>query len=239
MSRKHALLAPRTLVALAMTLLSPASVFAKGGRKISIADDPSYKEGTPSLVFIEVSDFQCPVCRQGAMELVPQIFADFVKSGEVEIVSLDHPLDSHRDAFRAAQAAACAEEQGKFWEMREELFGNQQELGPEQLPARAEAAGLDIPAFQKCFAGHKHDGAIREDIRTAQSLDLQGTPGYLIGRRIDGGGKVEVLEVFHGLTATEEVEAKIREYLSPPPPPPPAPPASGPHPAPSGPAARR
>jgi len=228
-------------VALVFALLAMPSLFAKGNPKISVADDPSTKEGTPSLVFIEVSDFECPYCGQGAFELIPRIHEEFVKTGEVELIFLDNPLEIHPDAFRAAQAAACAGEQGKFWDMHHELFGNQKELGPDQLPARAEAVGLDLPAFQKCLGGHKHDGAIREDIRTARNLGINGTPAYLIGRRIEGGEKVEVLEVLHSSQSWPEVEAKIKALLpaKPPPPPPPPPKSTSPHPAPSARAARR
>lgn len=197
---------------LLLVLLATSPLVA--GQKISIADDPSTKKGSPSLVFLEFSDFQCPGCAGGAMELIPQIHEVFVETGQVEIVFLDNPLNNHPNARRAAQAGACAGEQGKFWEMHNEMFANQKELGPDQLPQRAEAAGLDLAAFQKCLAGHKHDGAIEEDIRTAKMLGINGTPGYVLARRLDGKGKVEVLEILSART-WEDVEAKIRSFLPP------------------------
>jgi protein-disulfide isomerase len=201
------------MLVLALPVLVALPAFAKG-QKISIADDPTYKEeGKPSLVFIEIGDFQCPVCRQGAFDLVPKVHDAFVQSGQVELVFLDKPLSMHGNAFRAAQAGACAQEQDRFWDLHHEMFEHQTELSAGELPARAEAAGLDVAAFQACLATPKHDGAIREDIRTAESLGIEGTPGYVIGRRIEGGDKVEVLEVIHGFIPFEEVAAKIKAHL--------------------------
>ncbi len=196
---------------LVLSLAVPAS--AMKGPKIDVRDFPSYKEGTPSLVFVEVGDFQCPYCGEGARELLPKIVEKYVRSGKVELLHLDLPLQMHPDALKSAQAAACAKEQGKYWEMHNVLFANQRALGADRLDGHAEQAGLDVPAFQKCMAGGKNRGSISSDVRTAHSLGISGTPAYLLARRIPGGTKVEVLETIRGLPPYEEVEGKIEALL--------------------------
>jgi protein-disulfide isomerase len=120
----------------------------------------------------------------------------------------------HLHAFKAAEAAGCAHDQGKFWEMYDRLFANQQALAPDQLPGYAKEIGLDMVAFQKCLSGGRQAGKIREDMRVAQVLGITGTPAYLLGRRIPGSDKIQVLEVVRGLPPYEELEKKIAALLA-------------------------
>jgi protein-disulfide isomerase len=199
------------LVLLGWTLAVEA---AQRGPKISVGDDPSLKEGSPGLVLVEVSDFQCPFCGRGVREVLTQVYDKFVRSGKVELIYLDLPLQMHAYAFKAAEAAACAGDQNMFWDMHHQLFGNQSALSPEKLPGYAEEAGLDVAAFQKCLSSGKHGPGIREDMRTAQNLGITGTPAYLLGRRIPGGDKIQVLEIVKGVPTYEALEEKINALLT-------------------------
>jgi protein-disulfide isomerase len=142
------------------------------------------------------------------------IHDEFVRTGKVELIFLDLPLQRHPHAFKAAEAAACAGDQNMFWDMHHVLFANQQALAPDQLPGHAQELGLDVAAFQKCLSSGRHAGAIRADVRTAQMLGITGTPAYLLGRRIPGGNKVEVLEVVKGLPPYEALKEKINALLT-------------------------
>lgn len=146
--------------------------------------------------------------------MLPQLQEKFVRTGKVEFVFLDLPLEMHSQAFKAAEAAACAGDQNKFWEMHHLLFANQRELASEKLPVYAQRLGLEAAAFQKCLSSGKKGAGIREDMRVAQILGLTGTPAYVIGRRIPGGDKIEVLEVFRGLPPYDHLEKKLNELLA-------------------------
>ena len=192
---------------------SPAS--AKKGIKISIDDDPSIKEGSPTLVLVEVSDFQCPGCGGVARDVLPKIHEKFVSTGKVELVYLDFPLQRHQYAFKAAEAAQCANDQKMFWEMHSQLFGNQNALAPEQLPGHAKEVGLNVEAFQKCLSSGRNAGKVREDVRAAHNLlGIAKTPSYVLGRRLPDSGKIEVLEVGQGWQAYVELEEKLNALLS-------------------------
>jgi len=140
--------------------------------------------------------------------VLPQIEEKLVHTGKVELVFLDLPLQMHPQAFKAAEAAACAGDQKKFWEMHHLLFANQHALTEDRLPGYAEQLGLDVPAFQKCLSSGRHEGEIRDSIRLAHSLGISGTPAYVLARRIKGD-KVEVLDIVHGVRPYEELEKKI------------------------------
>ena len=147
--------------------------------------------------------------------MLPQVYDKFVHTGKVELIYLDLPLPMHPYAFKAAKAAACAGDQKMFWDMHHLLFANQQALAPAQLPSYAEELGLDVAAFEKCLSSGQHDAEIREDMRTAQSLGITGTPAYLLGRRVPDSDKVQILEIVKGLPPYEELEKKINGLLAP------------------------
>lgn len=146
--------------------------------------------------------------------MLPQVYERFVRTGKVELIALDLPLQMHPHAFKAAEAAACAGDQSKFWEMHHQLFADQRALGPGQLPTHAEEIGLDVAAFQKCLASGRHAGGIREDIRLANSLGVTGTPAFLLGRRIPGTDKVQLEEIVKGLPPYEVIEEKLNALLA-------------------------
>jgi predicted DsbA family dithiol-disulfide isomerase len=101
-----------------------------------------------------------------------------------------------------------------FWDMHHLLFKNQSALSPEKLPGYAEELGLDVAAFQKCLSSGKHAPGIREDMRTAQTLGIGSTPMYLLGRRISGGDKVQILDSIKGAQKYEVFEEKINALLA-------------------------
>lgn len=185
---------------------------AQKGMKISVADDPSLKEGSPGLVLVELSDYQCFYCGHAAREVMPQIQEKLIHTGKVELIYLDLPLQPH--SFKAAEAAACAGDQKRYWEMNSTLFGHQQALAPDKLPGYAEELGLDVAAFQKCLASGQHAKGIREDMRVARILGITGTPAFVLGRRLPQGDKIQVLEVIRGAAPYAVFEEKINSLLA-------------------------
>jgi protein-disulfide isomerase len=189
---------------------------AQKDAKISVGDAPSLKQGSPEFVLVEVSDFQCPFCRQSTRQVLPQLRETLIQAGKIELIFLDFPLKMHPNAFKAAEAAACAGDQKKFWPMHDLLFEHQDALAPAQLPGYAAELGLNVPAFQACLDGGKHGGAIRDHARTAQSLGITGTPAYVLGRRIAGSDKIQVVEVIKGVGVPDydDLEAKLNALLA-------------------------
>jgi protein-disulfide isomerase len=92
---------------------------------LNVDGAPSKGEKTARVVLIEFSDYQCPFCARHVRETLPQLEREYIQTGKIRYVTRDFPLPTHRHAFKAAEAARCAGEQGKFWEMHAQLFHNQ------------------------------------------------------------------------------------------------------------------
>ena len=165
----------------ASTAAGPDSVLLKRA-------DHARIEGSASapVWVIEVSDFQCPYCRQFHDDSYGELKRAYVDSGKVRLAYVNFPLSMHRNAFAASESAMCAGAQNKFWEMHDALFTTQRSW--ENLPSPqkmfdslAVAQGVDLPAFQKCVSGHLTKPMIEADIDRATKQGVESTPTFLIG----------------------------------------------------------
>jgi len=146
---------------------------------------------------------------------LPQIESEYIKTGKVKYVVLDFPLESiHKNAFKAAEAAHCAGEQGAFWEMHARLFANQRALGLKNLPEHAQALGLDGSKFQACLDNGTFSGKIRQDLADGQRAGVTGTPGFFLGLTDPDGSKVKVLRVLKGAQPYASFKEAIDTLLS-------------------------
>lgn len=167
---------------------------------VDTAGKPFKGDKNAKLTIIEFSEYQCPFCARHFKDTAPQIEKEYVDTGKVKLVFRDLPLESiHKLAFKAAEAASCAGEQKKFWEMHDRLFTNQKELAPEKLTEYAKAAGLaDTAKFQQCLDSGKYAADIRKDIADAQTVGVTGTPTFLVGLTQPNDPKIKVVRVLRG-----------------------------------------
>jgi protein-disulfide isomerase len=161
----------------------PPTMGVKGNAKAKVA-------------FVEVSDYQCPFCGEYARLIAPVIERDYVKTGKIQYFFLDHPQPNHPDAPKAAEAARCAGEQGKYWEMHQQLFAHPTALGTNALPRYAEAIGLDVGAFRQCIESGQFADAINDHKAAADKVGLTATPVFVIG--VLDGTKLRAKKVIRG-----------------------------------------
>ena len=161
--------------------------------------DGAESVGSPSarLAMVIYSDFQCPYCGQFARETWPSIKKDFVDTGRVMVVFRHFPLPMHNEARGAALAATCAARQGKFWQVHDLLFQKQQQLSLQTERALALDVGVDGTQFDECMQHEPGNAGIARDMESAQSLGIDSTPTFLIGR-IQPNRSVKVSEVVLG-----------------------------------------
>ena len=181
---------------------------------ISITNEPFKGEGGAKVAVIEFSDYQCPFCARYSKDTFAQIEDDYVDTGKVKYVFRDLPLPFHKHAFKAAEAAHCAGEQGKFWEMHDLLFQNQAALGAEQLPTYAKTLGLSEAGFQRCLEAGEFADDIKKDIADAGTVGISGTPTFLLGVVQPGDGRVRVVKKLVGAKPYEEFKAAIDGMLA-------------------------
>ena len=126
---------------------------------------------------------------------------------------MDMPLESiHKNAFKAAEAARCSGEQGKFWEMYDRLFANQQTL--DQWKAHAEAVGLDAAKFDECLNSGRQAAEVRKDIAQAQKAGITGTPAFFLAYTEPKSTKVTTVVRLSGAQPYAAFKAAIDKLLA-------------------------
>jgi protein-disulfide isomerase len=151
-------------------------------RLVSIDDDYIRGQANAKVTLIEFSDFQCPFCERFYRETLPLIDKDYIQTGKVRMVYRDFPLvDVHKDAQKAAEAAQCAGEQGKYWEMHDKIFANYTTMSVDDL--KNHARGLDIATdrFDRCVESGKYAEEVNKDVTDGHVLGVQGTPTFFVG----------------------------------------------------------
>ena len=167
---------------------TPTGPQPSGPIEISADDDPVLGDVNTPITIIEFSDFQCPFCGRFFAETLPLIKQNYVDTGKAKFVYRDFPLSSiHPEATPAAEAAECADEQGKFWEFHNGLFENQASLSTALYQNLAEKYGLDIGQFEQCIGTRKYQSEVQADFSYGSGLGITGTPTVFInGKMIVG-----------------------------------------------------
>jgi protein-disulfide isomerase len=157
---------------------------------ISLKNAPVRGRADAPVVLVEYADYECPYCQQ-VQPAIDKIISEY--KGKVALAYKDVPLPMHANAAKAAEAARCAETQGKFWEYHDLLFAKKQ-LDATVLKEYARDLKLDAVAFDKCLDTGARSELINAQLTEAQGLGIQGTPTFFInGRSTYGNLTVEQL----------------------------------------------
>ena len=193
----------------------PPPAIEKLGKPVALGSLATRGKAEAPLTIIEFSDYQCPYCKRHVDQTLPKLLADYVDTGKARYAFRDYPLEQiHPLAAKAAEAARCAGDQGKYWEMHDRLFANQKELQPEKLPSHAEALKLDVTAFRSCVDDGRYAARVKEDLQAGEELGARGTPMFVVGT--SGGGQVTTGVVIHGAQPIAVFKSEIDKLLAPP-----------------------
>jgi predicted DsbA family dithiol-disulfide isomerase len=144
----------------------------------------------------------------------PQLYTEYVNAGKVRHVFLHYPIEQlHPDAYRSHEAASCAADQNKFWELHGKLFEKPVRSVDELVPL-AQAAGLDAGAFRACLDSGKHRQAVRESVERIQKIGINGTPAFLIGRTPPAGQPMKVVKFVEGAQPYSAFKTAIEAVLA-------------------------
>ncbi len=166
---------------------------AGGSVSQSIADDdPVLGNADAPVTLVEFGDFQCPFCKKFHDEARKEILNMYVETGKVKIVYRDFPLENiHPSARPAAEAAECADDQGKFWPYHDTLYTRQAELakGTMDYIALASELGLNRAVFEKCVKDRKYKDEVTKDYEDGVKAGVDGTPALFInGKKVTPAG---------------------------------------------------
>ncbi len=151
-----------------------------------------YVMGSPTapVEVIEFADFECPGCGQYATLTEPDVRTRLVNTGQVRLRYLDFPLDMHPNTWDASLAASCANDQGKFWEMHDLIFANQDKWNGEAtrrprgpLGDLAKSLSLDMNKYNSCMDAETHRAQIQANQQEGVRRQVSQTPTFVIGNK--------------------------------------------------------
>jgi protein-disulfide isomerase len=155
--------------------------------KVNVAAvGPAVGDEKAAVTIVEFSDFQCPFCGK-AEETVKKVLDQY--KGKVRLVYRDYPLPGHGNAQKASEAAHCAGDQGKYWEMHSRLFSNQNALAVPQLKDHAKGLGLDASRFERCLDSGEKAKVVEASKKAGDEAGVNGTPAFFINGRLLSGAR--------------------------------------------------
>ena len=186
------------LVAIAVVGAATLGYFATRPRSDGEAIDPNLPLGTAQgflmgspdapVKIVEFADFECPGCAQFATLTEPDVRERLIKTGMASMQFFVFPLPMHLNTWAASNAAYCANEQGKFWEMHDRLFytqdlwNTQATSSPDKkMVGYANDIGLDKGKFEECYDSKRHYPSIKASGAEAERLGVNMTPTIIIG----------------------------------------------------------
>ncbi len=154
---------------------------------VTTAGYPGLGDINAPVTLVEFSDYQCPFCARHTRETLPQLAKNYIDNGKLRYVFMDNPIPSHRMAAKAAEAAHCAGEQGKYWEMHRAMFGNQLQIGLGKFDQFAQQINLDTTTFSQCIKTGRQIPKVEASKRLAAQVGARATPTFVIGKTQPNG----------------------------------------------------
>ncbi len=188
---------------LAVPAVAPAPLAASNNipgmppaRFVPINGRPTRGPENAPITIVEFTDYECPYCRRYVNETYPSIQANH--GDEVRYVIRNFPLRSiHPHAQKAAEAAECAYDQGRFWEYHDKLFEEAPALQVVKLKEYAGELGLNEAAFAQCLDSGSKEPIVEADFQDAVALGLRGTPGFFVnGRALYGAQPYRMFQAY-------------------------------------------
>ena len=173
----------RLLLPLAVLLVAAPAVRAQDAASLA---PRTRGAATAPITVYEMSDFQCPYCRNFTVNTLPDLEKEYIATGKVRWVFINFPLTAiHPNAEAAAEVALCAARQGKFWEVHDVLFRTQPTWAPLKEPAAyfitlADSASISRDVFQKCLVDRATLDEVAMDAKGASQSGANSTPSFYI-----------------------------------------------------------
>jgi protein-disulfide isomerase len=183
----------------------PQDLTVEGAPFLGSADAP--------VTIVEFTDYQCPFCKRHTKNTMGQLVKEYVDAGKVKYILREFPLVSiHPQAHKLSQAALCAGDQGKYWEMHDRFFAGKKPT-PKTIDADVEALGLDGATFKECYDSGKHKKTVDKDIADGSKLGVRGTPSFFFGKT-SGSNKIHATAMLRGAQGFPQFKKEIEKLLN-------------------------
>lgn len=182
---------------------------------ITVADAPFLGQADAPVTLVEFTDYQCPFCKRHANGVMKQLLKDYVETGKVRYVLREFPIASlHPQAAKGSEAALCAADQGRYWEMHDLLFANPRLMAPDDLKKHGETLGLDTAAFSACLDEGKYAQRVQASVQEGVKAGVRGTPSFFVGKT-DGAtpGRIKATKLIRGAQGFEVFKQNIDELI--------------------------
>jgi protein-disulfide isomerase len=181
---------------------------------VAIAGEPAKGSASAKVTLVEVSDYHCPFCRRHMQMTQPQIDTEYISTGKIQYVFIDYPIEQlHPEAFKAHEAANCAGDQGKYWEMHARLFAQPtRDLG--LLLSQAPSLGLDGGKLRACLDSNKYAKPVRDSVERMEQLGIDSTPTFLLGVTPAAGQPMRIVKVVKGAVPFTEFKKALDSVLT-------------------------
>ena len=217
-SKRPFYIALAVLAVVGVAVIARLATGSKAGRhatevNVTAAQAEGYLLGNPKapVQILEFADFECPACGQFATVTEPDVRKRIIEPGTASYRFFDFPLPQHKNSMAASNAAACAADQGKFWEMHDRLFFGQPEWetnavrNPKKVFTRyAKELGLNVDTWTSCYDEQRHQNRILANRAEGERRNVQSTPTFVIGRKqVPGSLAYDQLKAYVDSAAVE------------------------------------
>jgi protein-disulfide isomerase len=170
-------------------------------QQINLDDDPFIGSDSAALTIVTFSDYQCPFCRNFYINILPELKKNYINTGKIKYVYRDYPLKIHKFAINAAMAANCSGEQGKYWEMHDKLYENQEKWNKVKnandiFKQYSVELGLNTYMFNECLDSEKYRDEVINDKNEAKEYGVLSTPTLFLNGQMLRGGYFQSYELF-------------------------------------------
>jgi protein-disulfide isomerase len=179
--------------------------------QIMLPDAAAIGSDDASVLLIEFGDYQCGFCRRHLINVMPALVQDHVVPGRVRYVFMEYPAERNLpESLQASNAALCADDQGRYWEMRQQIYANPMRLDADGYRHHAASLELDMQAFDQCLEQVPHAARIEQHVTLGRQLGVRGTPTFFVAVPGSGDGNLQLVRRITGAQPLDLFEQELR-----------------------------
>jgi len=180
--------------------------------QIRLPDAAGLGAADAPVLILEFGDYQCGFCRRHLMNVMPTLLEEHVVPGRLRYLFMEYPAERNLPAsMEAANAALCADDQGRYWEMRQQIYANPMSMDAVGYRHHAESLELDMQTFNRCLEQAPHTVRIERHVAIGRQLNVRGTPTFFLAVPAEGD---ENLRLVRRITGAQPVDLFEQELWS-------------------------